>query len=178
MSITPGTHDIGPDQGHLRLYTTCKGAMARMGHDLTFGVDTWKAKLDAGETVDACTLRVTADLTTLRILDSSGGAKPATEKDHKEIVANARTSLDVSAHPQLTYVSTSIGGTWEAGRVDGQLTFHGTTAPQSFDVKADGDSYVLTGAITQTHFGIKPFSTMMGALKIADDVAVEARVVL
>ncbi|TQL63496.1 YceI family protein [Propioniferax innocua] len=178
MTITPGIHEIGPDQGDLRLHTTCRGAMARMGHDLTLGVDTWRAKLDAGETVDACALRVTADLTTLRVVSSSGGAKPTTEEDHEQIIANAADSLGVATHPQLTYVSTSIGGTWDAGRVDGQLTLHGTTAPQSFDVRADGDAHVLTGTITQSHFGIKPFSAMMGALKLADEVAVEVRVVL
>lgn len=177
MAMTTRNHALSPDTCDLRLFTTCEGAMARMGHDLTLGVD-WSGMLEVGAEPAACTLRIEADLTTLRVLDSHGGAKSATEKDHRQILENAAKALDTRNHPTLTFTSTAISGTWDAGRVEGQLALHGARQPQAFDVRADGASHVLTGTIRQTAYGIKPFSTMMGALKLADAVTVEARVTL
>lgn len=174
MAVAPGTYDLGPENGDIALRTTCAGAMARMGHELTLVVDQWNGRLEVGEVPSDCVLRVTCDLTSLRIAETRGGAKPASDKDKRDILANAAKSLDTRAHPQLTFVSEQISGSWQAGTVAGRLAVHGRSQPQTFDIRAEGEGYVLAGTITQTRFGIKPFSTMMGALKLGDDVTVEA----
>lgn len=176
MTPTPGTRDLGPVLCDLLLSTTCEGALARMGHDLTLVVEDCRGTLVLGDAPADCSLRVTADLRSLRVREGHGGAKPLTAKDSGSILDHARAALDVDRHPELTFTSTAIDGSWEAGRVEGQLTVHGRTEVQDFAVVQDDDAYVLTGQITQTRFGIKPFSTMMGALRVGDAVDIVARV--
>lgn len=167
------THTLPTDDSHLHIRTTTSGPMVSMGHDLTLAFD-WNGELDLADTPAGSSLRVTADLRTMQIVSASGGAKPLSDSDRKQILTNGQKSLGVGKHPELTFVSTTITGTWESGRVEGELTLHGVTSAQTFEVSAEGDGFRLTGVITQSRFGIKPFSTMMGALKLGDDVTVEA----
>ena len=58
--------------------------------------------------------------------------------------------------------------------MQGELTLGGTTRPIAFDL-AIGDDGKVTGAavVKQTEWGMKPYSTLFGALKVADEVRVE-----
>lgn len=172
----PGSHDLGPVLCDLLLQTTCEGAMARMGHDLNLVVDDWRGTLVLGESPADCSLRVTADLRSLRVREGRGGAKPLTAKDSAGILDNARAALDVDRHPELSFTSTAIDGSWEAGRIEGRLTLRGRTEVQDFAVARDEDAYTLSGQVIQTRFGIKPYSAMMGALRVGDAVDIVARV--
>jgi polyisoprenoid-binding protein YceI len=58
--------------------------------------------------------------------------------------------------------------------VDGELTLAGTTRPLAFELLVS-EAGRLSGeaVVTQTEWGMKPYSTLFGALKVADDVRVE-----
>ena len=67
------------------------------------------------------------------------------------------------------------GGSAEAGaryRVDGELTLAGATQPLSFDLTVDDGKVSGTATVTQTRWGMKPFSALFGTLKVLDDVEV------
>jgi polyisoprenoid-binding protein YceI len=61
----------------------------------------------------------------------------------------------------------------EALAVAGELTLAGATRPLAFDVDLDGGRVRATALVTQSEFGVKPYSTLFGALKVADEVRVE-----
>jgi polyisoprenoid-binding protein YceI len=58
--------------------------------------------------------------------------------------------------------------------VQGELTLVGKTRPVKFDLEIADDG-VLTGSavIKQSDWGIKPYSILFGALKVADQVELE-----
>lgn len=178
MTPASGTYDLDAQSGDLLLDTTCEGPMAKMGHDLTLIVNDWHATLALGDAPDASSLSMTANLESLRVRDSRGGSKPAGEGDFAKIQEHAASALGVAQYPELSFASTAIEGDWESGRLEGQLTLHGQSHPQVFDVVATEGGFKLTGVVKQSRFGVKPFSTMMGALRLVDDVAVEVAIVL
>ncbi len=57
--------------------------------------------------------------------------------------------------------------------MQGQLDLGGKQAPVTFDLALADDGRV-TGSTTvkQTDFGMKPYSALFGALKVADEVTV------
>ena len=62
--------------------------------------------------------------------------------------------------------------------MQGDLTLLGETRPLAFDVALGPDGTVTAAAvITQSLWGITPYSTLFGTLKVNDDVevAIEAR---
>ena len=176
MTLTPGTHTLGPTTADLLLHTSVEGRLAKLGHSLTLIVEDWQAEVVVGENPESSSLQVAARLGSLRVRAGRGGAKPVSDKDRGDIEKNAVAALEVERFPELTFVSTGASGSWEGGRIEGTLGLHGQSQPQAFDVEAVGDGFRLSGEIVQSRFGIKVFSTMMGALKLGDAVAVEVTV--
>jgi len=77
------------------------------------------------------------------------------------------------------FVSTAMNAVddrrWQ---VDGDLTIAGVTAPVRIPIEINPAPHGvrLTAAVTiaQSSFGIKPFSALMGALQVADQVRIQA----
>ena len=58
--------------------------------------------------------------------------------------------------------------------VEGELTLAGTTRPLAFDLDVGDDGRLRAVAVVkQSDWGMKPYSTLFGALKVADEVRVE-----
>ncbi len=59
-------------------------------------------------------------------------------------------------------------------RVQGELTLAAATRPVAFDVTVGADGSLSAGTkIKQTEWGIKPYSALFGALKVADEVEID-----
>lgn len=159
------------------LRTTRQGLAATAGHDLTIEVTQWSGDVTVGDDPTASALDLTIDLTSLRVLSGTGGVKPLSERDKREIAGNAAKTLGTDRFPQATYVATSITPADNGATVAGTLTLHGTERPLRLDVTSAGhDRYSATGTVVQTEFGIKPYTGFFGALKVADAVSLEVDV--
>lgn len=172
MKIQPGVRELGPNDAELVLYTTCEGPAAALGHDLTIVAEKWSATLTIGGTPAESALEVRVDLASLDVRESFGGAKDVSDSDRAEIEHNMAESLQVATHPELRFVSTAIRGKWREGEVDGDLTLVGQAKPVTFSVVERDGVFRLGGEIRQSLFGIKPYSAMLGALRIADSVVI------
>jgi polyisoprenoid-binding protein YceI len=74
----------------------------------------------------------------------------------------------------IAFRSTQVGSAAE-GRlsVQGDLELAGGSRPVSFELELAADGRVRGSAIvTQTRWGMKPYSALFGTLKVADDVEV------
>ena len=57
--------------------------------------------------------------------------------------------------------------------VTGDLTLVGTTRPIAFELSLAGGRVTGAAVLRQTDWGIKPYTALFGALKVADEVRVE-----
>jgi polyisoprenoid-binding protein YceI len=180
-------HELGPDNGSITIRTGRTGLAARAGHDLVIDVERWRATLLLSPSdPEGSRLEATVDATSLRVREGHGGVKPLTDSDREEIQRTiVRKVLRADRNPEIRFESTAIQGTDQRQwRVEGRLTIAGATMPIVIPIEAAPGEHgtVLTAsvAIVQSDFGIKPYTGMMGALKVADtvDVRVEARIML
>jgi polyisoprenoid-binding protein YceI len=74
---------------------------------------------------------------------------------------------------RITFHSPAVEEGGNALAVAGELTLAGATRPLAFDVDLDGGRVRAVALVTQSEFGVKPYSTLFGALKVADEVRVE-----
>jgi polyisoprenoid-binding protein YceI len=172
MTAPVGHLRVGPGSGHLIVRTRREGLAAKVGHDLTIEVTAWTADLthDPND-LAATTLTVAVDLNSLSVREGTG-ALPLTDRDRKEIKATMGRILGGS--PTATFVASSVAGSTGGGSIDGTLSLHGVERPLRLDVvRDDADRYRGTARVTQSAFGIKPYSGMLGALKVRDDVEIE-----
>jgi polyisoprenoid-binding protein YceI len=159
----------GPDSATLRIRTGRTGGAAKAGHDLLIEVESWQATLDP-QAQPALTL--TADSRSLRVLEGTGGMKSLTDKDKAEI--KKTIVKEVLKGTPIEFRSSEVTEAAGGLRVRGELTLNGKSAPVEFDL-ATGDDGRVTGiaTVTQSAHGMKPYSALFGALKVADDVRVE-----
>jgi polyisoprenoid-binding protein YceI len=144
------------------------GAAAAAGHDLDIEVTSWEATLDTG---DAASLELTADATSLRVIDGKGGMKALTEDDKADI--HKTIDKDVLKKKAISFSSSSVEESDGGLAVKGDLEIAGKSAPVEFTLTV-GDDGALSGSakLSQKNFAIKPYSALFGALKVNDDVEI------
>lgn len=176
MAIRAGHHELGPDQGRITLRTFRDGLAASAGHDLTIDAARWSGELIVGPDLVAAGLEVTVDLGALVVRAGTGGIKPLSDRDKREISVTARKVLGVERHPAATFTASGFeaGPDGSGGVVAGSLALAGQSRPLRLEVTEAGPGrYRATTTVRQTDFGIKPYSAFLGSLKVADAVQVE-----
>jgi polyisoprenoid-binding protein YceI len=167
VSIPPGKYRLGPGDGTLSVRTGRTGAAAKAGHDLLIAVTAWEATLEVG---DVASVELTADAGSLRVIEGTGGIQHLGDDDKAEIHKTIAGDV-LKGHP-IAFRSTAVEEGGDVLAVAGELTVAGATGPLAFDVDFEAGRVHATVVVTQSEFGMKPYSTLFGALKVADDVEV------
>ncbi len=152
-----------------------EGLLSALAHDLRIRVG--RFTLDADESAvkavfDASSLRVETAL-------KDGADAPGTlsAKDIAEIEGNiVNDVLHSKAHPEIVFQSSSVTRARDGYGVSGTLTLHGAAKPVQLVIKRQGDRLVAEHSLHQPDFGVKPFSAMLGTLKIKPDITVRVSV--
>jgi polyisoprenoid-binding protein YceI len=173
VSIQSGTHPLGPDNATLSVRTERAGAAAKAGHDLVLHVTSWEATLVVGEDMAETSIELAADAASLRVVEATGGMQPLGDED----LANIHQTIDdeVLRRQDIRFRSTRVQAEPDGSsiRAEGDLTLAGETRPIAFDLEIGDDGALsATAVVTQTAWGMKPYSALFGALKVKDDVEV------
>ena len=174
MPLSPGAHTFGPENGTLSVRTGRTGAAAKAGHDLVIDVTAWHATLEVGEAQTSLVLD--ADATSLRVREGTGGMQALDDGDKASI--EQTIGDEVLKGQGIAFRSTAVETGADGGRisVQGELTLLGNTRPIAFDLTIAADGTLSGSAVVkQTDWGITPYSTLFGALKVADEVEVSAQ---
>jgi polyisoprenoid-binding protein YceI len=172
MSLEPGTYRLGPENAKLQIHTGRTGGAAKAGHDLTILVTAWSATVDAGGEAGEAKLALSVDSRSLQVLEGHGGLKALDDGDKD----NIRQTIDddVLKGTPIEFRSTDVASGDGPLAVQGDLELAGQTHPVTFELALQPAGRVsATATIRQTDWGIKPYSALFGALKVADEVRVE-----
>jgi hypothetical protein len=163
------------------------GLAARAGHDLTIEITKWTAHVTVpdsdGGAVAGATVTAEFDLGSLAIREGTGGAKPLTDRDRRDILATARTILGdatTAAFTSSRVIPSPAGSSSAApssGAIEGTLTLRGRSQPVRLQLVSPAPRRFRGSAtVRQTDFGITPYSGFFGTLKLRDEITVEFEV--
>jgi len=166
------------DRGRIVLHTFRDGLAATAGHDLTIEVGRWSGELTVNDDGKPAELTVQVDMGSLIVREGTGGIKPLTDRDRREIAVTARKTLAADRYPEATFAAAEFGpGADGGGTITGTLTLAGVTRPLRLQVTKTGpDSYHASTVVVQSAHGIKPYTGFFGALRVRDAVNVDADV--
>ena len=170
-----GAWSLQSSDGELLIRTGVTGPAAAVGHRLTIAMRHWQAttRWDSGRPVAA---ELTVEVGSLEAVRGEGGVTPLSGPEKMLVRRNALGSLDARRFPRIIFSANVIEQTDDGYRLSGDLTIHGETRPQIIELRTEdqGDRWRLFSetAIRQSEFGVKPYSQLLGALKVADDVTV------
>ena len=159
------------------VFTFKEGLLSPVAHNLKLKAAQLRLEVD-----DATRqVRLTVDAASIRVINAmkEGVEDPGAlgDKDRAKIEENLRDSvLEVRRFPEIRFESTEVVPEGEGFRVKGALSLHGVRGELSFPVRrietGGASRWVGEVSLHQPDFGIKPFSAMMGALKVKPDVTV------
>ncbi len=178
------TYKIVAAESNLWVYVAKAGLFSALAHDHEIGVRSFSGSVTVREhSVAGGALTLDIEAKSLTVLD-----KKVSEADRTKIFNSMHNEvLESAQHPQITFKSVSVSDVKAAGEnaysltVNGDLTLHGVTKRIAVPVSATITPQLLkaTGKYTlrQTLFGIKPYSTAGGAVKVKDEVVVNFNIV-
>ena len=172
MDDITGSFLLGPDSGRVVIKTGRAGLAARAGHDLTLELTRWSATVTVpADGVAGAEVSAELDLGSLTVLEGTGGAKPLSDKDRRDIL---NTAGKILRGDTARFTSTRIIPAASGGAVEGTLTLNGTAKPARLQVVSRGPGqYRGIATVRQTDHGITPYTGFFGALKLKDEVTVE-----
>jgi polyisoprenoid-binding protein YceI len=166
---------IDAADGELTVHTGVAGPAAKTGHRLTIAMRRWQATVmwSDGEPVAA---QLEVDVDSLEVLQGEGGLTPLSGPEKALVRSNALRQLGVKRFPQICFETDSLDRTEYGYRLAGMLQIRGNARRCEVALHTEdlADAWRLSAqaVVRQSEFGVKPYSLLMGSLKVADDVTV------
>jgi polyisoprenoid-binding protein YceI len=178
MAVDAGRHQLGTKRGRILLHTFRDGLAAHAGHDLTIEVGRWSGTLTVNEDLSPSGLEVQVDMGSLIVREGTGGLRPLSDRDRREIAVTARKVLAADRHPDARFVAEDFKPSGDGeGLITGALTLAGQARPLWLQVRQTGpDRYHASAQVIQSQHGIRPYTGFLGALKVRDAVDVDVDV--
>lgn len=174
-AVAESVWEFTESDGSVVVHTDVGGRAARTGHRLTIAMRTWSASVTLTDLVPT-NLTATISVDSMHVESGEGGLTPMTGAEKSLARMNALKSMDADKYPEITYEAGTFSTTDGGYRADGVLTVHGRSHPHVLDLQVDetADSWRISteSTVTQSDFGIKPYSLMMGTLKVVDNVRI------
>jgi len=158
---------FGPGTATCEVFTFREGVLAAVGHDLKLRPERFEIEAD-GRSVSA-----RFDAASLRVVAAMRGGREDPERlsdrDRQDIERNcADQVLDARRFPEITFNSNEV----RPGAVRGTLFLHGRELGGEFAIRREGDRAVAEVEIDVRRFGIRPYTAMLGALRVSPLVRV------
>ena len=166
---------LSASDGELLVRTGVTGRAAKMGHRLTLAMNSWDATVRwaDGQPVAA---HLAVDVDGLAVSHGEGGLMALSGPEKSLARSHALKSLDAGRFPTISFQADDIEQTDDGYRLSGTLEIHGTSRGCVVDLRVEdlGGAWRMSGEadVRQTEFGVKPYSMLMGAMKVADIVTV------
>src|SRR5581483_10349085 len=161
--------------GELLVCTGVAGRASKMGHRLTLAMRRWQATVQWSDGVPVAA-QLTVDVDSLDVVHGEGGLTPLSGPEKILVRSNALRQLGARRFPQIRFEADSIERSQAGYCLAGSLQIRGKTRARVIDVRTEdlGDAWRLSteAVVRQSDFGVKPYSLMMGSLKVADDVTI------
>ncbi|MET4050269.1 S-adenosyl-L-methionine-dependent methyltransferase [Rhodococcus sp. 1163] len=161
--------------GHLTIKTDVTGKASKLGHRLTIAMKSWTAAIDwSGHTPTSVTF--TAEVDSLDVVGGEGGVTPLIGPEKMLAKSNALKTFDAKRYPQIRFRSDDIAAKENGFALRGTMEIHGVTREMTVIVIVadDGTKWhcASESTVRQSDYGIKPYSQMLGAMKVVDEVTV------
>lgn len=156
-----------------RVVVRRQGLLSASGHDLELDVTACSVEVDLAQEQ----VRARFDPRSLRVVASLEGERrnPEAPAAHDRATIErdvARVVLEAERYPEIRFESSSVQPAGDGWELRGALTLHGATRDVSTSVRRLGDRVIAEVRLDQRDFGIRPFSALLGALKVRPDVSI------
>jgi hypothetical protein len=172
--VSNWTHQFDAGAAECFVFVLKEGMLSAVAHDLKLRVEEFEVAIDQPTRAVAAIFNAGSLRVISAMKDGQEDPGALTDKNKTEIELNILLEvLKSREYPDIVFVSESVSDSDSGGFiVRGALTIHETTQAITLPVRREGDRYVAEVKVHQPDFGIKPFSAMMGAIRVRPTVIV------
>lgn len=161
------------DDATVHIYTYKAGLLSAVGHDLLLRVTDFTVDIDPDDESIRGSFRADSIEVVYALADGKPNDKALSDDDRKTILKYLNKDILKSAtYPTVDFASSDVFAEDDEVEVEGDLTLCGTTRSITVTAAVEDDMARAEIVLNQPSFGIKPFTAMLGALKIQPDVRV------
>lgn len=178
------------EASEIRIHVMRAGPLARLGHNHIIGGPAVRGELWLADKLPASGFALVVDVTELEVdrpaWRRDAGAEFSRQPDKRDIEGTRRNMLgpkvlDADRHPTIELEAIEVRGALPDLVLITRFTVRGQThtAPVAVRLGQENSLLVAEGEFTllQSDFGIKPFSVLLGSLRVQDEVRVAFRIV-
>lgn len=162
-----------------QVFTFKEGVLSAVAHDLRIRVERFTIDVDEA----AGTVQATFSASSLRVDCAMKNGREdfdaLSDRNRREIEDNiAGDVLHAKRHPEIVFRSTRpmTGSEGDERHLEGTLSLHGAERPLRVTARRQAGKWVTEVELRQPDFGIKPYSAMLGTLKVQPIVRVRVSV--
>jgi polyisoprenoid-binding protein YceI len=168
---------FGPEVASCEVLTFREGLLSLVAHDLLLRVTAFEISVDPATQAVAARF----DAASLRVVTAMRDGRPLPgalrEADARGIEATiADTVLRARRFPEIRFVSTAVSPGERGYQVRGSLTLAGATRQVAPAVRREAGRLSAEVQLRQPDFGIRPYSAMLGTLRVKAGVIVRVSV--
>lgn len=168
------------------IYTFKDGLLSGVAHDLKLQAPDLKIEIPeeddrASPNKSGIEARVILQASGIRCVAAMKNGVESPEslsaKDLLDIRTNmARDVLKSDSHPEIRFELHTLSATANQLTAEGALTLCGVTRRVAISGVGRGDAIIGEFVIHQPDFGIKPFSALLGAMKVKPDILIQIHI--
>lgn len=161
-----------PNNANVEVLTFKEGLLSPMAHDLRIEVTTFDIEVENGRVEGHFDLSSLVVVSALEDGEDKPGALSASDK--KKIQQAIRNDvLHTQRYPECVFSSDL--NDLENDHVRGELELHGEEGEIQAEVEETSSGVWVSVKVHQPDFGIKPYTAMLGSLRIRADVIIRVR---
>lgn len=166
-----------PRDSSCLVYTFKDGLLSSMAHDLELEMARYEIAVDEERQI----VEAVFDPASIRVVTALKDGLPSRgllgESYFEKIARNARRDvLEVTKYQHIRFRSTDIDLDEDQAKISGELELHGTKRIIDFLAWREDDDWLTSVTLDQRDFNIRPYSALMGALKIQPKVQIRVRI--
>lgn len=163
------------DAVRCEVLTRREGMLSAVGHDLRIRATRSSWTVDPARATLTATIHTDSLQVACAVKDERDDPGALSESDRQMIDRAMRDDvLEVRRFPEIR-VAASFERRGEVATVRGRVTLRGVERPFVAEARRDGDGWTASCTLDQTDFGIRPYTAMLGALKVRREVVVRVR---
>lgn len=161
-----------------QIFTYKEGLLSPFAHDLRINVTSFTIELGGSDHFIEASFDARSLTVDCAVVGGEDRPDLLSSADRDEINNSIlKEVLHPDKYPAITLVSSSVRRNGSQYLVEAELGLHGQTRRISFTVRReDGSHYVSDVRLHLPDFGIKPFSTLFGAVRIKPGILIHIRI--
>jgi polyisoprenoid-binding protein YceI len=164
-----------PTTAEVQVFTFKEGLLSAIAHDLQIKVTAFSVNVHGEGQSPVVEARF--DPTSLRVTTAMRDGAPApsllSDGDKRKIEGNIVDEVLLARrNPEIRFVGERLEKSGTGGTLHGKLHLGGRERALAVSLRQEGDRWIGEATLHQPDFGIKPYSAMLGTLKIKPDVRV------